>query len=291
MLLKVPGHFTQTNEFKYLKIKDAFFVEFHQYKAQIAKEVLLTEHVIVLVLQGAKIIHNQSGGFRINAGQAIFLKRGSYVMSEVLTDDTLYASLMFFFNEKLVREFVGMHQGMFTELKGQPTPGDYFGLPMTDSLERFKESMLFYLNYQSTYLPELMRLKFHELLLLTMQADREGHFLSLLHEIYAGSKVDLPLLLENYLVRALPLAELARLSGRSLASFKRDFQASFGVPPGIWLKKKRLERADFLLAHTEESVSEVAFEVGFESVSHFIKAYKENFGYTPSRRRTQNAMP
>jgi AraC-like DNA-binding protein len=77
------------------------------------------------------------------------------------------------------------------------------------------------------------------------------------------------------------MSELARLSGRSLSAFKRDFEEHFRMSPGQWIRRKRLEHAHLLLRNTEKNVSEVSMEIGYESVSHFIKAYKLQYGFTP----------
>ena len=85
----------------------------------------------------------------------------------------------------------------------------------------------------------------------------------------------------SYSLKPLTLNELARLSGRSLSAFKRDFQHEFKTSPALWIKQQRLEHADFLLRTTEKNVSEISAEIGYESVSHFIKSYKEKYGFTP----------
>jgi AraC-like DNA-binding protein len=79
----------------------------------------------------------------------------------------------------------------------------------------------------------------------------------------------------------LSLEEFARLSHRSLSSFKRDFQARFQEPPGKWLLRKRLEYASALLGNSKMNVTEIAFESGFEDVSHFSRVFKERFGVPP----------
>jgi AraC-like DNA-binding protein len=46
---------------------------------------------------------------------------------------------------------------------------------------------------------------------------------------------------------------------------------------------KRLERAYELLAGNHHSVNEIAFEVGYENFSHFIKAFHKKFGISPKQ--------
>lgn len=78
------------------------------------------------------------------------------------------------------------------------------------------------------------------------------------------------------------LERFAFLTGRSLSSFKRDFQKIFGLNPGSWLKKKRLEEAYFQISRQKERPSDVYLEVGFEDLSHFSFAFKKEFGLTPT---------
>ena len=89
--------------------------------------------------------------------------------------------------------------------------------------------------------------------------------------------------MKNYYLKPLTMIELARLSGRSLSGFKRDFQQLFQTSPATWIRKKRLDRAAFLLKNSDKNVSEIAEEVGFESISHFIKLFKEIHGKTPAK--------
>ncbi|WP_420152907.1 helix-turn-helix domain-containing protein, partial [Siphonobacter sp.] len=72
------------------------------------------------------------------------------------------------------------------------------------------------------------------------------------------------------------------LSGRSLATFKRDFEKIFHLSPHRWLLNKRLQDAYFLIKEKGRKPSEVYLEVGFEDLSHFSFAFKKAFGQPPS---------
>ena len=116
-----------------------------------------------------------------------------------------------------------------------------------------------------------------------MELDNSSQLRGILYSLYKGEKVDLSFLMNSYYLKPLTLNELARLSGRSLSAFKRDFQDEFNTSPALWLKNKRLDYADFLLRNSTKNVSEISTEIGYESVSHFIKTYKEKYGTTPKR--------
>jgi AraC family transcriptional regulator, exoenzyme S synthesis regulatory protein ExsA len=79
-----------------------------------------------------------------------------------------------------------------------------------------------------------------------------------------------------------PIEKFAKLTDRSLATFKRDFQKIFNSPPQRWLLKKRLELAHFLIAQKHARPSEAYIDVGSENFSHFSTAFKQMYGYNPS---------
>jgi AraC-like DNA-binding protein len=88
-------------------------------------------------------------------------------------------------------------------------------------------------------------------------------------------------LVEQHLMEHLSLEELAFLSHKSLSSFKRDFERSYGISPGKFIRERKLELASKELLQGK-SPSELYLEYGYESLSNFIQAFKKKYGYTPS---------
>jgi AraC family transcriptional regulator, exoenzyme S synthesis regulatory protein ExsA len=72
------------------------------------------------------------------------------------------------------------------------------------------------------------------------------------------------------------------LTGRSLSSFKRDFQKVFNLNPGIWLTQKRLDEAYFHITKEKQKPSDIYLNLGFEDLSHFSFAFKKRFGIKPT---------
>ena len=86
-------------------------------------------------------------------------------------------------------------------------------------------------------------------------------------------------MIENFTYH-ISLTDFARLSGRSLATFKRDFRKTFDATPERWLLHKRLDRAHYLISEKKQKPSDVFLEVGFENLSHFSTSFKNLYGYT-----------
>lgn len=79
-----------------------------------------------------------------------------------------------------------------------------------------------------------------------------------------------------------PVERFARLSGRSLSAFKREFAATFKTTPAKWLKNKRLSEAFDLLQKKNKKPQDIYIELGFENLSHFYVSFKQKYGHTPA---------
>jgi transcriptional regulator GlxA family with amidase domain len=88
---------------------------------------------------------------------------------------------------------------------------------------------------------------------------------------------------------ALDVAELAAVACMSEAHFIRSFRAAFGEGPHRYLQRRRIERAMYLLRHTDHSVTEVCLEVGFESLGTFSRTFRAIVSEAPSEFRARAA--
>jgi transcriptional regulator GlxA family with amidase domain len=81
------------------------------------------------------------------------------------------------------------------------------------------------------------------------------------------------------------LAALAAVAGVSIHHFARGFKQSTGITPHQYLIQQRVQRAREMLTHTNLSLSEVAYAVGFSDQSHLAHHFRQAFGITPGRFR------
>lgn len=93
---------------------------------------------------------------------------------------------------------------------------------------------------------------------------------------------------ENFLYN-LKVEEFAKLSGRSLSAFKRDFKNTFNSTPSRWIKSKRLEHARALLSESNLNINQICYDCGYINSSHFIKSFKEKYNIPPHKYRSENS--
>jgi AraC family transcriptional regulator len=84
---------------------------------------------------------------------------------------------------------------------------------------------------------------------------------------------------EAHLSEPLSAQDLASDAGYSLYHYAHVFRAFVGEPPGVYIRRRRMERAAVFL-RSGMSVTDTALAVGFETPSGFSRAFHQYFGQT-----------
>ncbi len=87
----------------------------------------------------------------------------------------------------------------------------------------------------------------------------------------------------------LDIDHLARLACMGRTKFFAEFKNNLGCTPIVFLQQERLKHAAKLLSRGKQ-VTEAGFEVGFQNTSHFSRAFKAQFGVTPSAFKQERAL-
>ena len=92
--------------------------------------------------------------------------------------------------------------------------------------------------------------------------------------------------IQDHLEKNLSLEEIAGQLGMSSYYFARSFKNTLGIAPHQYLVQCRIERAKILLAKTQLSITEIAFQVGYTNQSHFSTLFRKHTAMTPRNYRT-----
>ena len=83
------------------------------------------------------------------------------------------------------------------------------------------------------------------------------------------------------------LAEFAQSVNLSVWRLCHIFKSDGGMPPIKYLRLLRMERAKGLLESSFLSVKEIAYQVGLNDESHFVRDFKATYGHSPAIYRSQ----
>jgi AraC-like DNA-binding protein len=236
------------------------------------------ENYIFYVLEGKKVWHTAFGSYEISAGDCVLVRKGACILEQFL--DIGFCLVLFFIPDAFICETLKNRSAPITKTNEKYEP--VIRIQATDILKSFFVSMYAYFAGTNSPDKSLLELKFRELILNIVDnpdnVEALSYFCSLLR---APQAVSLERTMHDNYCFNLSLQEYAVLCNRSLSAFKRDFQKQFNSTPGKWLLEKRLQHAHQLLRHQGKTVTEAAFESGFQNVSHFSRSFKVHFGSSP----------
>ena len=235
---------------------------------------------IAYIIDGRKIWHTTYGSYDLHKGSCVFVRKGASIVEQFF--ETPFCIMVFFIPDEFICSTIKTRSAPI----GLPVKKKFYpviSIDPTEPLEAFFHSMFSYFANNIEPDPSLLELKFRELILTladdTASTELLSYFSALMNE---PQTVALRRVMEDNYCYNLKLKQYAELSNRSLSAFKRDFRKLFKITPGKWLLEKRLNHAMNLLSNMDKTVSEAAFESGFENPSHFSRSFKERFGITPT---------
>ena len=235
---------------------------------------------LVNVTTGRKTWYTSDGIWAANSGETLFFKKGAATINQHF--EVAFCLQMFFIPDDLVKVTVREIAGSL-----RPTPSQVELIKCAVRVENdvaltaFFQSMRTYFSGKEKPSEPLLRLKLKELIISILTSGRNPALAAYFRSIGESNAPSVSEIMEANFRFNLSLEECARLCHRSLSSFKRDFQAGFQEAPGKWLHRKRLDYSAALLRTSKMNVTEIAFESGFEDVSHFSRVFKERFQVSP----------
>ncbi len=244
-------------------------------------ENVVAMHVFSYVESGSIAIEDVNGKHILSAGDCGFYPKNALLKFTKLPDSENgeYRSLSIRLDENRLKHL----SESYPALENQKSDMGITNFGKDKLLQLFAQSLIEYIKAEPNTDADFLELKRNEIATLLLK--RKPELANVLFDFSAPGKIPLEDFMRRNYHFNLPHSQFAYLSGRSLASFKRDFQKTFGESPGKWLQHTRLEEAGRLIREKGAKPTEVYLDVGFENLSHFSDAFKKEFGVSPSKYR------
>ncbi|MFP7655345.1 helix-turn-helix transcriptional regulator [Chryseobacterium proteolyticum] len=250
-------------------------------------------NMIGIVLHGTKEILGCGRKMTIPAGSGLFMKKGSYLVSDKIEDEEKgYELMIIFFSDAWLQSQIDTIFDCKNTSEIQVEDclwGDIAVLEedelMNSIVAQFKS--YFELHQNKERIQVLLPFKIRELFQILISSPKGYHFEKRLRSFDHHQNPDLVTLMQNNYKENISLEQYAFLANCSLSTFKRKFVQTFKTNPGKWIMQRRLEESYELLKNSEKNVTEIAYEVGFETPAHFIASFKQKYRNTPKKLRQQ----
>ena len=246
-------------------------------------EQFVPEHLLAYQIAGETHIYHQKREMILREGQLLLGRRNQFAKTIKLPgEDKAYQCISVVLSVERLRQYA-MSNGIVCEDR-------YIGkknilLEPNAFMKGYFQSIMPYVEEWKSASKKLAAIKVNEAieLILYLRPDLE----SFLFDLADPKKQDLEAFMLNNFHYNVPLEHFAKLSGRSLTTFKREFEDIFKESPGIWLKNKRLSEAFYLIREKKQKAPDLYLNLGFENLSHFYTCFKKKYGMTPSEISTK----
>lgn len=268
---------------KRLHINDVLLAEYQCPLSETRYDIWSHHNYFIYVISGRKKWFTIDQEALVKKGDCLFVRKGAHSVYQYFDRD--FCALVLFLPDAFIRNVLLENQIKLGDPNDSTGRDSLFSTRTTDQLRSYFNSFLSYMSGSEIPDDPLMELKFRELLMIVAsETDNEG-LSGYFAKLCKTTKPSIRDIMEDNFNYPMNLEEYARLSGRSLSTFKRDFKGIYRTTPGRWLTRKRLELANYLLEHTDKSISEIVLDCGFKNASHFSRVFKERFDMTPSALR------
>jgi len=283
MTITLPNFFLENSPL-YQIIKDERFVCAKSVLHKKGKlSIRICTHMLIIVKNGEKILHLKKEDKKVQNNEIIFLTQGNYFMSEIVSKDNSYETILICFDDKFILEFIKKYK-----LQIQTNLHSDLVIIKKDPLINLNiESLdaIFEIHPSNTI--ELLKLKTEELFLYAL-AHNEKILHSFLSTIIETSNSRIKYILESNLDIIQNLHDMCTLTRLSESSLRKEIYRLYNTTPKKWLDSSKLHRAAQLLKNTDHTIATIATTCGYSNVSWFISQFKKHYKSTPFLYRKEN---
>ncbi|WP_219225484.1 helix-turn-helix domain-containing protein [Pedobacter antarcticus] len=154
-------------------------------------------------------------------------------------------------------------------------------------IQKYIEGLLFYFENPSLVNEDILILKLKEIILLLSQTRNAESIQVILSQLFSPVTYSFKQIIEAHIFLQVGVEELARKANLSVSSFKREFSKLYNDSPANYIKNQRLEKAAKLLLASDNRVTDIALDCGFNDLANFTKSFHDKYNVTPTNYRSK----
>lgn len=245
------------------------------------------EACFLYMLQGQVNYKTQNQDVSIPQKDAVLLKCGNY-FSQIKNDKSVknHQIIIVHFHPTVLKT---IYKSNLPKIFTSPTfinPKIDLGIIKNDLLiQKYIENLLFYFENPTVVHEDILILKFKEIILLLCQTKNAPIIQQILSQLFSPNSFTFKQIIESNIYSNFSLAQFAEITNLSVSSFKREFKKNYNDTPANYIRTKKLEKSAELLLLSNETITAIAFDCGFNSLANFSHLFAKKYNCSPSNYR------
>jgi AraC-like DNA-binding protein len=196
----------------------------------------------------------------------------------------VHTVMVHFNREVLNKVFEGEKPQLWEELQ-RPVTRYVVQTAANELLRHYFSSIVFLFENHAALTEHMLKLKLKEIILLLLQSDNSEYVRQIIKSLFSEREFSFKELVEAHIEQTDSIENLAMLTHCSVSTFKRRFREVFDTTPAKYRLRLRLSRVADLLKTSDSPISSIGYACGFETPEHLSRAFKKQYGLSPSQYR------
>ncbi|WP_428224677.1 helix-turn-helix domain-containing protein [Flavobacterium sp.] len=254
-------------------------------QSSINNRISFSHNVLSLLLEGYKEVYSNNSNISIENNKFFMLQSGNSLMTEKLINNRTYASILFFFSDNFLSNFVEKRKLLLHQQPVNENTESIIVFEKDNYIYNFERSMMLLGDdMKNDY--HLAETKLEEILIYLWKKNSESMSSFFQKILFQDKEQSFKDIIKQYELSNLNIDELAFLCNMSLSTFKRKFTETYNTSPRKYFIGKKMEKALIELQKNRRP-SDIGFELGYENLSAFSNEFKKHFGVAPKHYSSQ----
>ncbi|MEZ5017137.1 MAG: helix-turn-helix transcriptional regulator [Flavipsychrobacter sp.] len=245
------------------------------------------EACFLYVINGTYNLNSAIGHIKVEAKDGVLMECGNYYAQWIRSAnyEKCEAIAVHFYPEILKKIYDTDFPTFIAKARDSHNNTGITRIKTDSTLHHYISSMQFYFENPHLVSDELLILKLKELLLLLVKTDNSDAIKEMMAKLFSPKEYSFKQVVEANIFSNLSVEQLAQLANVSTSTFKREFNKIYQISPAQYFKTKKLEKAAQLLSNTNNRISDIAYDCGFNDLAHFSKSFQEVYKLSPTNYR------
>ena len=268
--------------FQQFSLKDTLFLHYSCPQQEKLMQLYNKYIQFNFTLSGKRIINQGNNRWEADPSKGLIVKKCAF-LQELPSVSKKWDVLIFYLKDDYLRSLFEEFRPHLP-LTDLPEPNKLMieSFSINEHISNSFRSFIPYIIHKKSLPDNVLENKFKELLFNVFSHPENKHILAYILRFVERSKTPIWEIMEANYMYDLNIEDYAKIANRSLSAFKRDFKKHYNTSPGKWLTNRRLKRAKTMLQTGNKSITQIAFDCGFNNSSHFSRVFKETFYISPS---------